>query len=121
MSLGMGNHSLQHGPECPWLCVSMEGFQCWLTWMSSCCPLEISLEQSEHSAVLIIKKPFKSGWMGKDRKRMRLDTEACASVLLVPGGKSRLGVCTPCCLFQVLPSLWDFGSIFPLVRSSPKI
>lgn len=105
MSLGMGNHSLQHGAECPWLCVSMEGFQCWLVQVSSCCPLEISLGQSEHSAVLVIKKPFKSGWVGRDRERMGLYTVACASVLLVPGGRSRFGACTPCCLFQVLTSL----------------
>lgn len=51
--------------------------------MSFCCPFKISLGQSEHSVALIIKKPFKSGWVGKDRERMNLYTRARAATLAV--------------------------------------
>lgn len=105
----------------------MEGFQRWLVQVSSCCPFEISLGQSEPSVLLIIKKPFKSSSMGRDRERMSLYAMARAAALAVQECwwclevSQGFEVCTPYWFFQVLAGLWDLGSIFPVVRSSPKV
>lgn len=62
MSLGTGDHCSME--QCPWLCVSVEGFQRWLVRMSSCCPFEISRGRSEHRVALIINLSKVAGWEG---------------------------------------------------------
>lgn len=80
-----------------------------------------NLGQSEHSAVLAIKRPLR-GLAGRDREGMGLHQgqDSClgsASTVLMPGGESGRGSYT----LLALPSLWDPGSTFPSVRDSPEV